>query len=273
LQTFNFAQTNGGLAINGSRTEHNLITIDGAVATRTRANDSQVGVSDMDTVQEMQILTTNYNAEYGRTDGGQIRIVTKSGGRQFHGSAYEYFRNSALNANTWVRNATVGQASISGSPEAFRFNQFGYVFNGPVYIPKRWNTGRNKLFFLWAQEWTRYRQTATATGTVPSDAMRQGDFSELLNPANRLFGRTRTVKDPNGPALFQQRDPERPSEPQRFGAAERVSGCCSGFPAGNGELYCRAAATAEPTPGYHFDRLQSGAEPYFPFSQSAVRIR
>ena len=132
LQAFNFTETSGGLSINGSRTEHNLITMDGTVATRTRANDSQVGVSDMDTVQEIQILTTNYNAEYGRTDGGQIRIVTKSGTRVFHGSLYEYFRNSALNANTWVRNSTIGQAAISGSPEAFRFNQFGYVFNGPT---------------------------------------------------------------------------------------------------------------------------------------------
>jgi len=196
LQGFNFTETSGGLSINGSRTEHNLITMDGAVATRTRANDSQVGVSQMDTVQEIQILTTNYNAEYGRTDGGQIRIVTKSGTKIFHGSLYDYFRNSALNANTWVRNRTVGQPSISGNPEAFRFNQFGFVFGGPVYIPRHWNKDRNKLFFLVAQEYTRFRQEVTASGTVPSGAMRRGDFSELLNPANTFFGRVRAIRDP-----------------------------------------------------------------------------
>ena len=197
LQTFNFGMTSGGLSINGSRSEHNLITTDGAVSTRTRANDTQVGVSDVETVQEIQILTANYGAEYGRSAGGQIRIVTKSGTRDFHGSFYEYFRNSALNANSWTRNRTVGQPAISGSPEAFRYNQFGYVVHGPVLIPRTsWNRDRNKLFFLWAQEWVRYRQEMTATGTVPSMAMRNGDFSELLNPANPFFGRARVINDP-----------------------------------------------------------------------------
>jgi hypothetical protein len=99
--SFNFAIGGGfSFSINGSRPQENLITLDGAVAVRTRGNNSSIGVADVDTVQEVQIMTANYGAEFGRSSGGQIRIVTKSGKRDFHGNAYEFFRNSALDANT-----------------------------------------------------------------------------------------------------------------------------------------------------------------------------
>ena len=196
LQAFNFGLSSGGFSINGSRPEHNLITVDGAISTRTRANDSSIGVTDVETVQEMQILTANYTAEYGRSGGGQIRIVTKSGTRKFHGDLYDYFRNSALNGNTWARNRTPGRPDISGTPEAFRYNQFGYLINGPVLMPGQWNKDRNKLFFSFGQEWVRFRRSLTAINTVPSTAMRQGDFSELLNAANPYYGRVRVINDP-----------------------------------------------------------------------------
>ncbi|MBO0799804.1 MAG: carboxypeptidase regulatory-like domain-containing protein, partial [Blastocatellia bacterium] len=103
---FNFGLTTASLNINGSRTQDNLITLDGAVGVRTRSNGTSIGVADLDSTQEVQILTANYNAEYGRAAGGQIRIVTKSGGHDFHGNFYEYLRNSAFNANEWARNAS-----------------------------------------------------------------------------------------------------------------------------------------------------------------------
>ena len=187
---FSFGLDSGGFAINGSRGQDNLITFDGAPAIRTRANGTSIGAADVETIQEIQVLTANYNAEYGRSAGGQIRMVTKSGTRDFHGSFYEYFRNDKLDANTWARNR-------AGQPrETRRFNQFGYVLSGPVYIPRVFNQDRNKLFFLWAQEWVPYRQQATATQVVPSLQMRQGNFSELLNPSNTFFGRTVTITDP-----------------------------------------------------------------------------
>src|SRR5262249_55141658 len=96
LGGFSFGLNTGGLNINGSRTQDNLITFDGAVAVRTRSNGTSIGVADLDSTQEIQILSANYNAEYGRSAGGQVRIVTKSGGRDFHGTVYEYLRNSAL---------------------------------------------------------------------------------------------------------------------------------------------------------------------------------
>ena len=104
LAGFSFDLTTGGLNINGSRTQDNLITYDGAVAVRTRSNGTSIGTADLDQTSEVQVLTASYGAEFGRSSGGQIRVVTKSGTRQFHGSAYEYFRNGAMDANSWSRN-------------------------------------------------------------------------------------------------------------------------------------------------------------------------
>jgi len=187
LSQFSFGLSQGGLNINGSRVQDNLITFDGAVSVRTRANGSSIGAADADATQEVQVLTSNYNAEYGRSAGGQIRIVTKSGTRDFHGTAYEYFRNSALDANTWARNRVIGNTAVSGQPAPFRFNQFGFNVSGPIYVPKKFNGDRNKLFFLFAQEYLRYRQDVTESIVVPTALMRQGNFSELLNTASPYF--------------------------------------------------------------------------------------
>src|SRR5262245_54793229 len=205
LGGFSFGLTTGGLNINGSRTQDNLITFDGAVAVRTRSNGTSIGVADIDATQEVQILTANYNAEYGRSNGGQIRIVTKSGTRDLHGTLYEFLRNSALDSNSWTRKLTGSAArpceqfskDTACRPEPFRFNQFGYSFSGPVVLPGiKFNKGRDKLFWLFGQEWVRFRRAVTRTLTVPTLLMRQGDFSELLDPSNRFFGRRVEIKDP-----------------------------------------------------------------------------
>src|SRR6266511_3929996 len=192
LGGFSFGLTTGGLNINGSRTQDNLIKFDGAVGVRTRSNGTSIGVADLDSTQEIQILTANYNAEYGRSSGGQIRIVTKSGSRDFHGSVYEYMRNSAFNANSWGRNAATPanqpcsdpkfEKANHCRPEPFRFNQYGYNVSGPVVIPGlNFNRDRNKLFWLFGQEWVKFRRESTTLIRVPTLKMRQGDFSEI-NP-------------------------------------------------------------------------------------------
>ncbi len=193
---FNFSQ--GPANFNGSRNPENLITIDGAPATRTRSNGTSLGSADVDSVQEIQVLTANYAAEYGRSSGGQIRIITKAGGREFHGSAYEYLRNTALNANTWQRNTNPS----TGFTAPIHYNQFGYNLGGPFYIPHRFNTDKSKFFWYWGQEWVRYRFTDSNTLTVPSLLMRQGDFSELLDPKNFFYGKTVIIKDPSNGQPF-----------------------------------------------------------------------
>jgi hypothetical protein len=194
MASFSYSMTSGGYAINGSRSQDNLITNDGAVATRTRSNGTAIGAVDLDQVQEIQILTANYKAEYGRSAGGQIRIVTKSGSQNFHGSFYEYFRNDNLDANSWERNA-------AGNPTAARaFNQFGYIVSGPVTLGS-FNRDRSKLFFSWGQEWARERIESTSTITVPTLAMRQGDFSEVLG--SNPFVSATAITDPDTGQPFE----------------------------------------------------------------------
>ena len=198
LATFSFDLTTGGLTINGSRTQDNLITFDGAVAVRTRSNGTSIGVADVDAVQEMQVLTANYNAEYGRAAGGQIRIVTKSGQKDFHGDFYEYFRNSAMNANEWSRNRTIGREDISGRPGHFPLQPVRIRCQRSDIHPGKFNKDKNKLFWLWGQEWVRFRQEQLnqAGGVrVPSEAMKRGDFSELLQPSI-YYNTPKYIKDP-----------------------------------------------------------------------------
>jgi hypothetical protein len=190
LNGFSFGLTGGGFSINGGRSQDSVITFDGAVAIRTRANGTSIGTADVETVQEVQVLTANYSAEYGRSSNGQVRIVTRSGTRDFHFSGYEYFRNNELDANTW------GNNQARAARPARRFNQFGYVVDGPVTIPGLFNRDRNKMFFLWSQEWVRFRQNSSSSQTVPTELMRNGNFSELLNPATGFFNTARVINDP-----------------------------------------------------------------------------
>jgi hypothetical protein len=190
LAGFNYGLSNGPSNINGSRVQENIMTFDGAPAIRTRANGTSIGVADVDSTQEVQILTANYSAEYGRASGGQIRIVTRSGGRDFHGGAYEYLKNTNLNSNTWARNTTPATAFTT----PVHYNQFGFFVGGPFYLGDKFNKEKNKIFWFWGEEWIRYRTEQTTTLTVPTAAMRAGDFSELLT-TNPIRGVAR-IYDP-----------------------------------------------------------------------------
>ncbi len=186
---FSFSLTNGGYSVNGARSQDTQILFDGAPALRTRANGTSIGVVDQDSTQEVQVLTADYAAEYGRASGGQIRIVTKGGSQEFHGSAYEYFRNSDLNANTWSRNLS----TFTNFQSPFRYNDFGFDIGGPVLIPHVIPKG--KMFFFVGQEWSRYRNGQTQTQQYPTALMRQGNFSELLGP-NIFYSKPTIVYDP-----------------------------------------------------------------------------
>jgi hypothetical protein len=194
LAGLSFGMSQGPSNINGARTPESLITYDGAPAVRTRSNGSAIGAADVDSTQEIQILTAAYSVEFGRSSGGQIRILTKSGTSQFHGSAYDYVRNDVFNANTWTRNKTPGQQFTA----PINYNQFGYNVGGPFYIPGKFNNDKSKVFWYWGQEWVRYRFTdlTNTSFTVPTQLMRQGDFSELLDPSNVFYGKVVTIKDP-----------------------------------------------------------------------------
>src|SRR5712691_8353418 len=212
--SFNFTQ--GPSNINGARTPESLITYDGAPAVRTRSNGTSIGAADVDSTQEIQILTADYAPEYGRSSGGQIRIISKSGSQQFHGAAYEYVRNTAFNANTWQRNTV---PATTGVTAPIHYNQFGYNIGGPFYIPNHFNTDKTKVFWYWGEEWVRYIFTDTnTTTTVPTLKMRTGDFSELLDPNNPFV--TRTVTDPTDPTKTKIKVPAYITDPQSALAAQ-----------------------------------------------------
>ncbi len=181
IASFAFGLDNG-LNIGGARSQESLITIDGAPAVRTRSNGTSVGVADVDSTSQVQILTNSYQAEYGRTDGGQVRIVPKSGTSTFHGSAYEYLRNTVFNANTWQRKLPANTLAVRSKAPGFRYNQYGWNLNGPAFIPKLFNQDKSKLFFLLGQEYVKYNNDDTVFRRVPTALMRTGNFSELLAP-------------------------------------------------------------------------------------------
>ncbi|MDR3409345.1 MAG: carboxypeptidase regulatory-like domain-containing protein [Formivibrio sp.] len=184
------------LVIDGSLPPSNGMTLDGAPMVRTRSNGTSIGVADVDSTSQVQLLSTSYPAEYGRASGAIIRIVPKSGTSEFHATTFEYLRNSFFNANTWTRK-TSSSALISSHPADFRYNQFGFNVNGPLYIPHLdFNHGRDKLFFLYGEEWLRYRHGDTATGLVPTTLMRTGNFSELLSASNIFYGKAEQLVDP-----------------------------------------------------------------------------
>jgi len=205
--SFNFSQ--GPSNINGARTPESLITYDGAPAVRTRSNGTSIGAADVDSTQEIQILTADYAPEYGRSSGGQIRITSKSGSQDFHGAAYEYVRNTIFDANPWQRNAVPRTTGITAP---IHYNQFGYNIGGPLYIPNHFNTDKKKVFWYWGEEWVRYIFTDTNSLTVPTLLMRQGDFSELLDPNNSYA--SRFVTNPADPTKTKIRVPVYIADPQ-----------------------------------------------------------
>jgi Carboxypeptidase regulatory-like domain len=188
----------GVTSINGGRADEFMTTIDGAPSIRVRAAGGfMMGAQNFDTVAEVQVLTTNYQAEYGRSSAGQLRLVTKSGTQSFHGNVFESHQNDALDANTWTRKRN----NLEKSPH--QYNAYGFTLGGPIYIPGGFNSSKQQLFFFWGQEWQRDRTVEEQTATVPSAAMRRGDFSELLNPNNPYFNRARIINDPLTGQPFQ----------------------------------------------------------------------
>jgi hypothetical protein len=181
----------GVTSINGGRSEEFMTTVDGAPSIRVRANGGfTMGMQNADTVEEVQVLTTNYQAEHGRASAGLLRLVTKSGTQQFRGNVFWSGQDASLNANTWTNN----RAGIRKSP--VKFNQYGFTFGGPVFLPGVFNSDRSKLFFFWGEEWDRIRSVENQQAIVPTAAMRRGDFSELLVPGNGFVTGTRVIRDP-----------------------------------------------------------------------------
>jgi hypothetical protein len=151
--------------INGGRSNMNEAMIDGISNSPPASNGflSYSSFPSPDALQEFKVLTNSYSAEYGRSGGGVLNMVLRSGTNQFRGVVYEFLRNSKMDSNDFFGNR-VGRALPS-----FKRNQFGGALGGPVL--------KDRVFFFVNYEGLRQRQASNFTGTMPTQAEREGDFS------------------------------------------------------------------------------------------------
>jgi hypothetical protein len=184
----NSFNNSNAFSANGSRPGQNEILLDGAPNTVPGVWPGRgiLGTPiQVDAVQEFKVQTSIFSAEYGRTSGGLVNMVTRSGGNAWHGSASQYLRNSAMDANDFFNN-------LNGIPlTSFKRNQFGGTFSGPLSIPKVYS-GKNRTFFFANYQGTRASVAQSRITTVPSAAMRTGDFSQLVT----LQGQPVIIYDP-----------------------------------------------------------------------------
>lgn len=184
------------ISVNGARSTQNTFTVDGADVTDRGSNLTIQAYPSVDSIGEFKVLRSLYPAESGRSGGGQVNIVTRSGGDQFHGSAFEFIRNEAFNANDFQSNRTPSLAAAFGRDDngkikrkPFRYNNYGFTVGGPVYMlnfgegsgPMARRIARTFFFFSEEQRRdTRYPTLSTRNvsggGAVPSAQMKLGIF-------------------------------------------------------------------------------------------------
>lgn len=167
------AQNGGGfeggttLIVNGNSVEYTTYTLDG-VYNMNSGNLSGINITPIvDGISEFRVLKDNYSAKYGFAGSGQVIVETKSGTDTFHGSAWDYFRNNAVDANNYFSTTT----------QSLHQNIFGYTLSGPLMIPHLYNTNRKKTFFFASNQWYVISAGQIARGSVFPQAMRNGDFS------------------------------------------------------------------------------------------------
>ncbi|HEY2971572.1 MAG TPA: TonB-dependent receptor, partial [Pyrinomonadaceae bacterium] len=204
--TGNNSHTGGQFSVNGQRTNANYFTVDGVsanygITTSTTGFVGQSGTGSLpgltalggtnslvsvDALQEFRIQTSSYAPEFGRTPGGQISLLTRSGTNAYHGTLFDYLRNDVLDANDWFANR-------SGFPRAKnRQNDFGGVLGGPLPLPgfgeggPTFHRGKDRTFFFFSYEGLRLRQPLTTIARVPSMQARQ-DAATVVKPFFNAF--------------------------------------------------------------------------------------
>jgi hypothetical protein len=158
--------------INGTRANQHEFTLDGASNVDTGNNGGTHVTLNTDSIEEVKILTSNYQAEFGKAAGGQIAITTKSGNNQWHGNGRFFHRHEGLNANEYFNKTNELSGGLKNAPPLYRYNDVGYQIGGPLK--------KDKLFVFWSQEF--FHQLVPVGGTTqfytPTDLERNGDFSQ-----------------------------------------------------------------------------------------------
>ncbi|MDT7542981.1 MAG: hypothetical protein QOE33_2885 [Acidobacteriota bacterium] len=176
------------ISVNGARSSQNTYTVDGADITDRGSNITIQAYPSVDSIGEFKVLRSLYPAEAGSSGGGQINVVTRSGGERFHGSLFEFVRNERLNANDFLINSSTNPAfgrdsNGKAKRSPFRYNNYGFTVGGPIYVPNFGEGGTHgaarrlaKTFFFFSEEQRRDLRYPTFNPTVPSADIRQGIF-------------------------------------------------------------------------------------------------
>ena len=178
--TVGYQYNNANISINGGRPGSSDILIDGIPSSPPLVNPIQgfAVFPSVDSVQEFKVQTNSYSAEFGRSGSGIINLIYKSGTNQLHGSAFEFLRNSVLDANSFFSN-------LRAVPlPSFKRSQFGGSVGGPIVIPKLYD-GHNRTFFFFAYEGLRQGSANNLTATVPTQLQKQGNFSQTRNTSGQ----------------------------------------------------------------------------------------
>jgi hypothetical protein len=168
---------------NGQRGDGQNWSVDGGFNLDSGSNGSVFNQVGVDFIQEVDVQTSNYDAEFGRTDSSTINVVTKSGGEQFHGGGFEFVQNNIFNAENPGTKLTTPTATGYTAVPPFHFNDFGWELGGPIpYIQRK-----GKLFFFAGQEWKKFRgvypglTAASVQETFPTAAEVAGNFTDVYN--------------------------------------------------------------------------------------------
>lgn len=190
-------QNHDRFGFNGGRSTTTGILLDGVSVTTGNGWNGLIYSPSVDSVQEVQIIRNSYDSQYGRSGGGVVSVVTKGGGAVYHGTVFDFLRNSVLDANSWINNR-------GGNPRPmFQRNQYGGNLSGPIWKSRR-------LFFFAGYEALRQGAPANSTVTLPTTRERAGDFSETRNPNNTLsliYNPFSNRPNPNGAGIVRDTFP------------------------------------------------------------------
>ncbi len=170
-------------SINGQRTSANLWSVDGADNVDRGSNLTVLNYPSVEAIAEFKVQRNIYSAEFGRAAAGNVNVITRSGGKDFHGNAYEFVRNDFFNANGVINNAR-------GLPLGpLRYNDFGWTLGGPVILPGIYNPerGNRKTFFFFSEEFRRQNVASTVTALVPTAQEKQGLFTRTVCVAPNTY--------------------------------------------------------------------------------------
>lgn len=174
------------ISVNGARSAQNTYRVDGADITDRGSNITIQAYPSVDSIAEFNVVRSLFPAEMGGSGGGLINIVTRSGGDQFHGSAFEFVRNERLNANDFLSNTVTNpalgrEANGKAKRTPFRYNNYGFTIGGPIYVPYFGEGGKSvgrlkDTFFFFSEEQRKDHRFPLLSSTVPDLNMRAGIF-------------------------------------------------------------------------------------------------